>query len=282
MKRNFIIYLALYSINSAATEFGGSNYLPGFYGDFAMAQLPDHGTYFNNFFAAYQDINGDTGTLLEMPGVMHISEYKILDGHFVAGIYPGVLASKDHTGSNSFERVGLGDFYIQPAGMSWNYEKFSAMLFEGIVAPTGRYEKGDFNTGRNYWTFDHNLLLTWRLPLDTEVSLGLGYMNNTKNPATDYHSGDEFHLDYTAAYYFSPSVGLGIAGSYYQQVDKDTAPGDTVIADSGEASTLGPAILYTPKINNEDITISLKWLREFNVSGRLPQEYLICRLFMSF
>ncbi|WP_161990635.1 SphA family protein [Candidatus Methylobacter oryzae] len=265
-----------------ATEGGGTNYLPGFYGDFGLAVFPEPGTYFNNFFAAYQDTRSDTGTLLEMPGIIHVTEKSLLGGQFIVGLYPGMLASKDHTGENSFNRVGLGDFYLVPGGLNWKWDTFTAFLFEGIVAPTGRYQVNDFNTGRNYWTFDHNLLLTWSLPANNEISVGLGYMNNLKNPATDYQSGDEFHMDYTVAHYPTPTIGIGVAGSYYKQVNKDRAPQSFVLPEPGEASSIGPAIMYTPRINDRDITLSLKWLREFNVTGRAEQEYLVCRLFMAF
>jgi hypothetical protein len=266
-----------------ATEGGGSNYLPGFYGDFGMAVFSTPGTYFNNFFAAYEDIRSDTDTLLEMPGIIHVSDFQIFNGQFVAGVYPGMLASKDHSGSNDLARVGLGDFYFVPGGLAWTHENLSVFLFEGVVAPTGRYEKGELNSGRNYWTFDHNLQLTLGLPLNTEFSLGVGLMNNLKNTATDYRSGDELHIDYNFGYYLRPNIGFGVTGSYYKQLNKDISDDTaTQVFESGEASTIGPVVLYTPKINDKDVTISLKWLKEFDVTSRVAQEYLICRLLMSF
>ncbi len=276
------IILVLHSATSKATEGGGSNYLPGFYGDFAMAVFPEPGTYFNNFFAAYQDASTKTGTLLEMPGVIHVTDQKVLGGQFIVGLYPGMLASKDHSGTNSSNRVGLGDFYFVPGGLNWKWQNLTAFLFEGIVAPTGRFEAGDFNTGRNYWTFDHNLQLTWNLPADNELSVDIGYMNNLTNPATRYKSGDEFHFDYTVGHYFVSTVGLGVTGSYYTQVTKDSSSQSLTISPAAEASSIGPVVMYTPHINGQDVNISLKWLSEFNVTGRAPQEYLVCRIFMPF
>ncbi len=278
-----MISFCAFSCSSSATEGGGSNYLPGFYGDFGMAVFSTPGTYFNNFFAAYQDIRSDTGTLLEMPGVIHVSDYQIFNGQFVAGVYPGMLASKDHTGSNDLARVGLGDFYFVPGGLAWAHDNLSVFLFEGVVAPTGRYERGELNTGRNYWTFDHNLQLTLGLPLNTEFSLGVGLMNNLENPATNYQSGDELHVDYTFGYYPRPNIGFGVTGSYYKQLNQDISNDPTVqVFESGEASTIGPVLLYTPKINDKDVTLSLKWLKEFDVTSRVAQEYLVFRLLMPF
>ncbi len=265
---------------AGATEGGGSNYLPGFYGDFGMAEFPERGTFFNNFFAAYQDTESKTGTLLEMPGIMHVSQQHFLNGTYVSGLFPALMVAKDH--SSGIDRVGLGDFYFVPGGLNWKWEGITAFLFEGIVAPTGYYRANEFSLGRNYWTFDHNLLLTWRLPGDNELSVGMGYMNNLKNPATNYQSGDELHFDYTVGHYVNSTVALGVAGSYYKQMSRDTAPQEMIVNEPGESASIGPVVMYTPKINGQDVAFSLKWLREFNVSGRLSQEYLVCRILLSF
>lgn len=281
--KNFLVSIVcwLLSIASAgATEGGGSNYLPGFYGDFAMAEFPEQGTFFNNFFAAYQDIESNTGTLLEMPGIIHVSQQHILGGTYVAGLFPALMAARDNT--SGIDRVALGDFYFVPGGLNWKWKNITAFLFEGIVAPTGYYRANEFSLGRNYWTFDHNLLLTWRLPGDNELSLGVGYMNNLKNTATNYQSGDELHFDYTVGHYLNTTLALGVTGSYYKQLSRDAAAQGLVVNEPGESASIGPVVMYTPKINGQDVAFSLKWLREFDVSGRVPQEYLVCRILLPF
>lgn len=276
-----LILLVLIPPPIAATEGGGSNYLPGFYGDLGMGVFPDQsGTYFLNFFAAYQDTAANTGVLLEMPGILQVTDQHFLGGQFVFGAFPAIMAAKDNTAGNNLDRVALGDFYFVPGGLSWKWKNLNAFLFEGVVAPTGYYRAGDFNIGRNYWTLDHNLLLTWNLPANFEISLGLGYMNNLQNQDTGYRSGDEFHMDYTVGYYPINNFGFGVAGSYYKQVTRDEAPQELVVTEAGEGSTIGPVVMYTEHVGDRDVTVSLKWLREFNVTGRAEQEYLICRLFM--
>lgn len=265
-----------------ATEGGGTNYLPGFYGDFGMAAFPKPGTYFSNFAAAYQDIHSQTGTLLEMPGILHLSTQQFLGGNFVFGAFAALMASRDSGGSNNADRFALGDFYFVPGGLNWDWGDVKAFWFEGVVVPTGRYELGDFNTGRNYWTFDHNVLLTWSLPADNELSVAIGYMNNLENPASHYQSGDEFHFDYNVGHYIGQAFAIGISGSYYQQTTHDSAPVDASVPEAGEATSIGPSLMYMPKINGKDSAISLKWMREFNVTGRAPQEYLICRFQLPF
>ena len=74
--KGLCLILAIFSIAAEGSEGGGSNYFPGFYGDFMMAVMPEKGTFFNNFFAAYQDPSGNVGTLLEMPGIIHVTGQK--------------------------------------------------------------------------------------------------------------------------------------------------------------------------------------------------------------
>lgn len=264
-----------------AGEGGGSNYTPGFYGDFAMAAFSETGTFFYNFFAAYQDTASASGTLLEMPGLLHVSDLEVLGGRYIAGAFPSLMAGELNNGATSFDRVSLGDFYFLPGGINWDLGDVKLFAFEGVVAPTGRYRQGDFNLGRNYWTLDHNLLLTWSLPADNELSLSVGYMNNFENSATRYQSGDEFHFDYNLGHYFGP-LGIGVTGSYYRQVTADKASADSLVPESGEATSIGPALIYTSRVNNKDAAVALKWMHELSASGRENQDYLICRLLIGF
>ncbi len=262
-----------------ATEAGGSNYLPGFYGDFGMAVFPKSGTYFSNFLAAYRDISEQTGTLLEMPSLLHVSEQSFWGAHYVSGFFPALLFIQDDV--NDLARVALGDFYIVPAGLHWQFNSISLFLFEGIVAPTGHYQINDFNTGRNYWTFDHNLLLTWDLTHNNEISVALGVMNNLENPATNYRSGDELHFDFNLGHYWG-NFALGMAGAYYAQLNSDHIPSGSTSIGMAEATSIGPSILVISHLNNAEIALSLKWLYELDVSGRSRQEYLVARVQVPF
>jgi len=77
-------------------------------------------------------------------------------------------------------------------------------------------------------------------------------------------------------------LAVGITGSHYRQTTADQGLADNLAKVYSEASTIGPVAMYTPHLFDRDITISLKYLREFNVQGRADQEYLICRIFMAF
>ena len=217
-----------------------------------------------------------------MPGVIHVTDWEFLGAHYVVGAYPGLLVTWDHSGKDSQNRVGLADAYLVPAALSWSWPDLSVLVFEGIVAPTGYYQKDSLSAGRNVWTFDHVAEMTWTLPPYLELDLIVGYMNNLVNHATGYHSGDEFHFDYTLGHYFRDNLGLAVTGSYYRQTTADTARPGVVLAPLGEAATIGPAVMYAPRLGSRDVTMSVKWLHEFDVTGRAAQNYLIWRVWVEF
>ena len=283
-----VIYLCTSALYAA--EGGSSQYLPGFYGDFGMGTSSAPGTYLNNFFGYNWGSNNDSSNslLFELPGIMRVTETKILDGTYSFGFYPYALRTTYNTKQNNekkeFERAGAGDMYAVPIQLSWQYGEVSFLAFEGIVVPTGSYEKNrDLNAGRNSWTFDNNFSITW-LPNNGkyDLSLTFGYMVNTENTATHYRTGDEVHIDYSTGYYLTPSLGIGVTGSYYRQVTNDTGSGVPVNAISGEYSSIGPVVTYTAKMGERDVTFSTKWLHEYDVNNHIPSDYFIIRTNLMF
>lgn len=67
----------------------------------------------------------------------------------------------------------------------------------------------------------------------------------TRNKATDYRTGQEFHTDFAVAYNFNP-VTVGLNGYYYKQMTDDKQNGVSVGDDGykGETLALGPVVRY--------------------------------------
>jgi hypothetical protein len=288
LKTTVIIFLVSSAVVNAA-EYGSSQYLPGFYGDFGMGIGGVSGTYLSNFFGYNwaQNKTDESTLLFELPGVMHVSETKILGGTYTAGFFPYVLRNTYTTRNNGskqeMQRGGAGDMYGVPILLSWQWGTVSFLAFEGIVMPTGSYNKDRLlNAGRNSWTFDNNFSVTWSPDEGKyDLSLTFGYMVNTENKATKYRSGDEIHVDYSAGYYITPSLGVGVTGSYYRQVTADSGegidginPADTI---QGEYSSIGPVVTYTVKMGDRDVSFSAKWLHEYNVNNHIAGDYAILR-----
>ena len=273
-----------------AAEYGSSQYLPGFYGDFGMATTPASGTYLSNFLGYnWAENKTDEATLLfELPGVMHVSETKILGGTYSAGFFPYVLrnayTTKNDGIKREMERGGAGDMYGVPISLSWQWKELSFVAFEGIVVPTGAYDKDRLlNAGRNSWTFDNNVGVTWN-PDDGkyDFSMMFGHMVNTENNATKYRTGDEVHVDYSAGYYILPSLGIGVTGSYYRQVTADSGTGVPADTINGEYSSIGPVVTYTVKMGDRDVSFSAKWLHEYDVNNHIAGDYAILRTGLKF
>lgn len=276
---------------AGAAENGGSSYMPGFYGDFAMAVSPVTGDYLSNFMGYNTAGNAGAGSnlLFELPGVIRVTDIEIANGNYWVGFFPYVLYTESSNtlqggAVNRDTRGGVGDMYALPAALSWQWRDMSLLAFEGLVLPTGDYEKSRaLNSGRNYWTFDSNISVTWQ-PKGTpyDVSLTLGYMVNTENAATQYRTGDELHLDYLVGYYVTPSLGAGITGSHYRQVTSDSGHGVPAELALAEYSSLGPALMYTVKLGDKDVTFSAKWLHEYNVNNHIAGDYAILRTILKF
>ncbi|QPK64856.1 transporter [Methylomonas sp. LL1] len=271
-----------------ASEGGGTSYLPGFYGDFGMAYITEPGTYFNNLFGYYttQDSQYDYSIAFDMPSILHVSDLQILGGAFTVGMYPMLLRSEYSVPSSDIDtrRGGFGDFYVVPGGISWQWDNFYLFVYEGVNMPTGSYRQDrSLNAGRNYWSLDNNASLTWMSGDGRfELSMNIGYMLNSENPATDYRTGDEFHLDYLLGYYPIANFGIGINGSVYRQVTADSGSGAAGATLLSEANTIGPALYFNQKLGGQEIMWSAKWLHEFDANSYTAGDYVMLHTFFKF
>ena len=274
-----------------ASENNNSNYVPGFYGDFGMALKQEAGWYLDNFAMGYTaaDVDSGSNSVLELPGIGYATDTKIAGGSYALSIYPGVVyADNNDTVSGGLKkqsaRVGAGDIYAIPVQLSWQLGDVSVLAFEGISLPVGTYRKNlELSAGLNHWTFDSNISVTWQ-PDDGsyELSLNFGHMVNTENTATHYRTGHELHLDYMAGYYLTKALGVGITGTYYQQITPDSGSGVTADAIQGVGSSIGPVLTYTIKLDGRAVNFALKWLHEYDVNNHTPGDYVIARSTFSF
>ena len=185
---------------------------------------------------------------------------------------------------------GLGDIEVLPFMLGWTNGdlKFGATF--GFYAPTGEFEKGALaNIGKNYWTFEPGLNASWlSTKIGTEASLFAGYDSSTKDGATDYQSGDVFHLDATVAQHLpllGGSVGVGANAFYYQQVTADRGSGATLGDLEGRTTGVGPVLSYATKIGRNkhtDLVAEIKWLPELDVDHRLKGDTIWFKLALVF
>jgi hypothetical protein len=92
---------------------------------------------------------------------------------------------------------------------------------------------------------------------------------NGRNPATDYKTGTEFHLDWSAMQYLSKEFSFGLAGYYYQQISGDSGSGARLGPFKGRVVALGGAVGYNFQLGALPISTRVKVFREFDVENRL-------------
>ncbi|MCG8559870.1 MAG: transporter [Hyphomicrobiales bacterium] len=276
--------------SARAAEGGISYYLPGLYGDIAAGLAPEPGHYWfttNTYYTATPtdpilpgQIDGeiDGALYLNLIRGFWVTDKKILGARYAASVrIPLLKVSVDADvqtplgpASLAFDDFGLGDIGIIPVSLYWQLGRLNLNLYQTVTAPTGDYDVANLATvSRNQWSFDTVLAATW-LDLDAgiEVTVIPGILVNTQNPTTNYRSGTEFHMDVMVNRIFSPKFAMGLHGSFYRQITGDSGTGAVLGSFKGRASSIGPALIYRPKVAGRQGYLSLKWLHEFDVENR--------------
>lgn len=194
--------------------------------------------------------------------------------------------------------AGLGDINVTPAVLGWDipdWDLHIAAFPATIFIPTGAYSRNDLagNTlSRHYLTIQPSAAVTYLNQGGQEVSAQLFYDFNFKNPATDYKSGQEFHVDYALAQHLSQQLAVGIGGFYYTQTTGDTINGTEV--NSSPASTIpvgtgtgnfGQTFAIGPLVNynlTERLLLEFNYDHEVYADNRPQADVLYGRLVFSF
>jgi hypothetical protein len=267
---------------AAGTEGGGSHY-PNGAEDFMVGALPPPGTYFLNYFNWYSAgsfRDDDGGRLFDDFNVdvvsntfrfIHVTGHKFLGADWALHtLIPVANVDVDRRIAPPFpnesdDHFGLGDIIVDPFILGWHGKTWHVSTGVDIYLPTGDYDDDRLaNIGRNYWTFEPLISLTYLSEQGFEASAKLMYAINTENNATNYQSGQEFHADYTLGYHTGPWK-LGIGGYYYQQTTDDELNGRTFLDGfRGRAFAIGPQFQYGYK----NMAVTVKYLAETAVENR--------------
>ncbi len=177
----------------------------------------------------------------------------------------------------SASRTGLADPLIIPARLAWKGDTVNQSVVLEIIVPLGAYDvTAKVNTGRNYWQFAPAYALSWRPAAQALLAAKARYGFNTTNDATNYASGDEFTLEYTAGWKFTPALTLGAQGYFFRQTTDDRLNGQATSAANGKlvgtgtgnrgsVNSIGPFAGYrfSPQFA---LTAKLQW--DFDVKNR--------------
>jgi hypothetical protein len=280
------------AFNAAATEGGGNSYPVGVETNYNGLMLPEglHPFYYYSHYSAShsKDNQGNDNAKLASfhiesnivaarlsyvwPGVKLFGanvETRLVQAVAAVNLdaavaRPGPLGPLDRSGS----RTGLADTAFTPFILGWHSAKFHQTLGLDTHLKVGSFDSAErVNIGRNYYQFAPFYAFTWFPAKNVDVNAKLRYARNTRNTETDYQSGDEATLEFSAGYHATPAFAFGVNGYLYRQTTDDRQHGVPVNGNGnrGVVNAIGPYLSYsvTPKV-----TLVLKVQSEFNARNR--------------
>lgn len=168
---------------------------------------------------------------------------------------------------------GLFDLAFTPIVASYHISKTDhlALTFT-FWAPTGEYDKNRLaNLSNNNWSFIPGVAYTKIFPqCNVEIS-GVWTLDfDTENPDTHYQNGVLSDLEGTIIKRFKSGPGIGVIGSYIQQLSDDSGTtADRLNGFSGRAFGGGPIVTYSTKLGKSDLEFNARYVHEFDNKKRI-------------
>ncbi|AWN44676.1 SphA family protein [Methylobacterium durans] len=206
-------------------------------------------------------LGGNLGFSLTIPfGTPNISAGAVLASPRI----DRVIAGREHDAVFNVGDIYLASFVGWHSG-NWHW---SGTLL-GVV-PSGSFQNGQLsNIALNRPALDLSGALTYLDPvLGYELSVVPGITFNWINPATQYLTGTEFHLEWSASKYLSKELSIGLVGYYYDQLTGDSGAGNRIGPFKGRVTSLGGQIGYTFKVGEIPVSTNVRFFREFDVRNR--------------
>lgn len=203
---------------------------------------------------------GDVGVSLTTPfGAPRINASLLVNSPRFGPI--GVSASDNET--------NVSDFFLN-SFIGWHAGNFHWQVGVGGVIPSGTYVPGQLsNASLNRPAVDVFSTFTWLDPtIGWDLSAAVGVTFNQANTATNYTTGDEFHLEWAATKYITKQFTIGLVGYYYQQFTPDSGPGAVLGGFEGRVVALGGSLGYTFEAGKLPISTRIKIFREFDAVNR--------------
>ncbi|GJE44015.1 SphA family protein [Methylobacterium soli] len=172
--------------------------------------------------------------------------------------------------------ASVGDATLNPgdpivsASVGWHSGNWHWKVAGVLSIPAGGYEPGQLsNIALNRYIGDISAAVTYLdLALGIELSAAAGFTLNGKNPATQYVTGTEFHVDVSASKYLTKELSVGVIASHYEQITGDSGPGAKVGPFKGRVTAVGGTIGLTAPFGGIPVSARVKVLREVEVENR--------------
>lgn len=183
------------------------------------------------------------------------------------------------SGSISRTNSGIGDVVAVPLTVGIHFSENNNLAISSMIfAPTGPFRTGSItNLGMNEWTVMPNIAHTylWK-KRGLEFDNFAGFDIYSKDYTNNYTSGTMFHWDGMVIQYFSERFGIGAIGSTMKQITPDQGPIANVLHGfEGNASGVGPMVLWVAKTEKPGVVLQLRWVNEFKVTNLLKGNMLM-------
>ncbi|OCK54563.1 phenol degradation protein meta [Bradyrhizobium sp. LMTR 3] len=165
--------------------------------------------------------------------------------------------------------TAFGDLIPQFA-LRWNAGVHNYMAYITGDIPVGAYQSTRLaNLGLGHWAIDAGGGYTYFNPqTGHEFSAVLGFTYNFINPATQYQSGVDMHLDWGASQFLTKQWQVGLVGYLYQEIGCDSGSGNRVGCFQSRVAGIGPQVGYIFPVGDMQGYLNLKGYGEFANENR--------------
>jgi hypothetical protein len=179
------------------------------------------------------------------------------------------------SGGRSQSSTGFGDLY-PIASIKWNQGVNNIMVYATGDIPVGLYSADNLaNMGIGHGAIDAGVGYTYFDPhTGHELSAVTGLTYNFINPSTDYQNGIDWHLDWGASQFLSPSLQVGAVGYFYDQLTGDSGSGAKLGPFESRVIGIGPQIGYLFPLAGLQGYVNLKGYDDFDAHAR-PSGYSV-------
>ncbi|WP_394851262.1 transporter [Pendulispora rubella] len=289
-----IVFLTGLSQSAEAAENGENSVILGV-DTMVHARTPPPGWYFSSFTQLYLaghserhgvDVPGFRLVLFVQGGrLQHVWKPQLFGHSISTDMLIPVSWADIRVAGRSDNQVGMGDIQFVPLRLSNRFEvgsgSFAYAAFSKVVTPTGLYRtepNAIASPGTNHWAFAPSVALTY-FSATLNVGTTIGYVFNTKNPATHYVNGQEFQIDYVAEHKWFDAFWGGACGYFYEQMTDDVNPDPAVpgdVGNQGRVLGLGAQLRREFSFGN----INVKWIHEVLAENRAEGDRFFVQLFL--
>lgn len=201
--------------------------------------------------------------------VMPFGEPAVRAGALLNGPLVNQVLGRPVGGTVSDATFNPGD-PIVGASLGWHSGNWHWKLSGVVSIPAGGYEPGQLsNIALNRYAGDISAAVTYLDPvLGIDLDLATGVTLNGKNPATQYVTGNEFHVDVAASKSLTKELSVGIIASHYEQFTADTGSGNRIGPFKGRMTAVGGTLGLTVPVGQIPVSARIKVLREVEVKNR--------------